>query len=530
MEVFNTWHGMFRLAGVVKLATAVVSMLAVAPLMEILPKLLAVPALTDVLNLKAALSTEQQEKLRMAGQLQESEADRALLQRQKLESLGILAGGIAHDFNNLLGAMQGNVELALLEDSPKRARPYLETLEALMDRGAGLLRQIMAYSGRGRLALCTVHLNQLVQDLTRLLGTSISKKASIRLDLHPGLPALEGDRSQLEQVVMNLVLNASEAIGDQPGVITIATRPERLEPGDPAGTDPDQPLPPGPYVALVVADSGCGMTPEVLERIFEPFFTTKFTGRGLGLAAIHGIVRGHRGQHPGRQRPRPGQHLPDPAAIGPGGADDTERTGAVHGSGGPGRGRQAHPGRHGRPGHRAGGGRRSGDAGGDGQGPGTRRIPDPPGPGRPGGAGPVLAGAGPDPADPHGPDHAGHGRGGGLPGTPAAAGGGPRPALQRVRPARGAEPVRGARTGRVPPETLHHGQAGPAGPRPAWAGTRIYGRRDGYSQCRNARVARGMMPQVITATVTTDATRARTGRGRPCRRGAMAQPLSRATG
>jgi len=220
-------------------------------------------------------------------------ADRAILQSQKLESLGVLAGGIAHDFNNLLGAMQGNVELAMTESSLEQALPYLETLRGLMAKGSGLLRQLLAYSGGGKSSVRTLDLNQLVEEMTHLLGTSISKKATIRLNLHPHLPLMEADPAQIQQVVMNLVINASEAMGGQNGVITVATRPEEVSPAD--AVQEDQPIRPGPHVVLEVSDNGCGMAPEVLKQIFDPFFTTKFTGRGLGLAAIHGIIRGYRG-------------------------------------------------------------------------------------------------------------------------------------------------------------------------------------------------------------------------------------------
>ena len=222
------------------------------------------------------------------------QADLALVQSQKLESLGVLAGGIAHDFNNLLGAMQGNVELAMMADTPVQARPCLETLHGLMAKGSGLLRQMLAYSGHGKSSVSILDLNQLVEEMTHLLSTSISKKAQVRLDLHP-LPPMEADPAQIQQVVMNLVINASEAMGEQQGVISLTTRPEEVDQAAADLAGDSQPIRPGCHVSLQVADNGTGMTPEVLKRIFDPFFTTKFAGRGLGLAAIHGIVRGHHG-------------------------------------------------------------------------------------------------------------------------------------------------------------------------------------------------------------------------------------------
>ena len=224
------------------------------------------------------------------------QSELALLQSQKLESMGLLAGGIAHDFNNLLGAILGNLGLAQMEISPMApARARLETIETLVVRASDLTRQMLAYSGRGKFQLKTVNLNDLVREMTHLIGISISKKAVLRYDLDPALPSIEADPAQLQQVVMNLVINASDAIGDRSGVITLGTHTLCLDGEDLARGYPGQSLEPGAYLCLEVSDNGCGMTPETMKRIFDPFFTTKFTGRGLGLAAIQGIVRGHRG-------------------------------------------------------------------------------------------------------------------------------------------------------------------------------------------------------------------------------------------
>ena len=215
---------------------------------------------------------------------------------QKLESLGLLAGGIAHDFNNLLMGVLGNADLALLKLAPESpARTHVEAIEKAARRAADLTNQMLAYSGRGRFVVERLDLNRLVEEMSHLLGTVISKKAALKFDLSPGLPPVEGDPTQLRQVVMNLITNASDAIGDRVGVITVATGVMRADRDYLQGTFLDEDLPEGEYVFLEVSDTGCGMDPATRARIFDPFFTTKFTGRGLGLAAVLGIVRAHHG-------------------------------------------------------------------------------------------------------------------------------------------------------------------------------------------------------------------------------------------
>ncbi|HEX9011205.1 MAG TPA: PAS domain S-box protein [Holophagaceae bacterium] len=223
------------------------------------------------------------------------QAEEALRQAQKLESLGVLAGGIAHDFNNLLTAVLGNLNLAqmtMAKGNP--AEPYLENMERAILKAAELTKQMLAYSGRGHFVVQPQDLNQVVRELTHLLEVSISKKVALHFDLDPDLPPIEADAAQIQQVAMNLVTNASDAIGDREGRIRIRTGLERLE-GDRLQTAalPGQDLQPGSYAVLEVEDTGCGMNREVLERIFDPFFTTKSTGRGLGLSALLGILRGH---------------------------------------------------------------------------------------------------------------------------------------------------------------------------------------------------------------------------------------------
>jgi PAS domain S-box-containing protein len=233
---------------------------------------------------RAAAMTERE---RMETRLQET---------QKLESLGVLAGGIAHDFNNLLTSILGNASLARLDLPPQSpAEQPLEQIERTSLRAADLCKQMLAYAGKGRFVVQPLEVSQLVQDTAHLLQVSISKKAVLKFDLAPGLPPVMADASQLRQIVMNLVINASEAIGDRSGIIALHTGLVRADRAYLADIQLAGNLPEGDYVFLEVSDTGCGMTPELKARIFEPFFTTKFTGRGLGLAAVLGIVRGHRG-------------------------------------------------------------------------------------------------------------------------------------------------------------------------------------------------------------------------------------------
>ena len=222
--------------------------------------------------------------------------ERKIQETQKLESLGILAGGIAHDFNNILTGILGNASLAAM-DLPLGS-PTQESIECIKQgavRAADLCRQMLAYAGKGRFVVARLSLNSLIQDTTQLLHLSISKHAVLRQNLAQELPPIEADATQIRQVIMNLVINASEAIGTKSGVISINTGLTRVDRDYLAGTILAPELPPGTYVYLEVCDTGSGMSPETQAKIFDPFFTTKFAGRGLGLAAVLGIVRGHRG-------------------------------------------------------------------------------------------------------------------------------------------------------------------------------------------------------------------------------------------
>ncbi len=215
---------------------------------------------------------------------------------QKLESLGVLAGGIAHDFNNYLVGILGHAGLALGKLSPDApARRFVEAAEAAAKRAAGLANQMLAYSGKGNFVVSCVDLNALTEDLGSLLGASISKKAELRFDLAADLPPVEADASQIRQVAMNLITNASDALNDQDGVVTIRTGVKQIDRAYLSKTYLDDKLAEGHYVFLEVRDTGCGMSEDTKSRMFDPFFTTKTSGRGLGMAALLGIVRGHKG-------------------------------------------------------------------------------------------------------------------------------------------------------------------------------------------------------------------------------------------
>ena len=216
------------------------------------------------------------------------------LASQKLQSVGQLARGIAHDFNNLLGSILATAELALAEGAEGSVpMEELRTIRTAATRGGEIVRQLMTYGGDESLAFESFDLSLLVEEILTLLKVSISKQAVLETELGEGLPALHGNPAQIRQVVMNLVINASEAIGDEAGRIRIATTGVRLGADAPGVGAPS--LRAGDYVKLEVCDTGSGMTPEVQNRMFDPFFTTKPNGRGLGLAAVQGIVRSHLG-------------------------------------------------------------------------------------------------------------------------------------------------------------------------------------------------------------------------------------------
>jgi signal transduction histidine kinase/CheY-like chemotaxis protein len=218
-----------------------------------------------------------------------------VLHAQKLESLGVLAGGIAHDFNNLLVGILGNAGLALDELPPEApARDRLEDIQTAAIRASELTKQLLAYAGKGRFVIGRIDLRRLVEEMGHLLSAVIPKNVLIKYTFAANLPLVEGDATQLRQVVMNLITNAADAVGTRSGIITVGTSLIEVDRAYLADTYLDESLPGGYYVSLEVSDTGVGMTPETRMKIFDPFFTTKFTGRGLGLAAVIGILRSHR--------------------------------------------------------------------------------------------------------------------------------------------------------------------------------------------------------------------------------------------
>ena len=249
------------------------------------------PILATCSSLVQAFRSERQRK-QAEEDIRQLEAQ--IQHAQKLESLGVLAGGIAHDFNNLLTSILGYASLALMqlpEESP--TYPMLREIERGGWRAAELTQQMLAYSGRGKFVIQALRLDALVQEMTKLLRTVVSKKAALSLNLEPA--TIEGDATQIRQVVMNLITNASDALEGHDGVIRVRTGIRQADSTFLRTPYFAEELPAGAYAYVEVEDSGCGMTEATLARIFDPFFTTKFTGRGLGMAAVLGIVKGHRG-------------------------------------------------------------------------------------------------------------------------------------------------------------------------------------------------------------------------------------------
>lgn len=227
------------------------------------------------------------------------QAEEALFQAQKLESLGVLAGGIAHDFNNLLVAMLGQTSLAERRLAPEHpAREHIRKAVDAAQKATTLTRQMLAYSGRGQLEIVPINMNTLIDENIKLFRASVPKTVHLEARLAPQLPPIEGDPAQMQQVIMNLILNAAEAIGQERGTVQVVTGVEDGDKtaGDKGWHSSGEVAPGGRYVIVEIRDDGCGMNEATLAKIFDPFFSTKATGQGLGLAAVLGIVHGHQGK------------------------------------------------------------------------------------------------------------------------------------------------------------------------------------------------------------------------------------------
>jgi two-component system, cell cycle sensor histidine kinase and response regulator CckA len=233
---------------------------------------------------------------RRAAEHEQRKLEAQVQQAQRMESVGVLAGGVAHEFNNLLTSIMGYASMAALElsDSSK-AKEKIEHVLSAARSAADLTQQMLAYSGRGRFVLEPLDLSQTVESTARLLDSMISKQATLKLYLQKDLSRIEADAGQVRQIVINLATNASDALEDEQGEVTISTGMQWVETGEMPSLQAGHVLPPGLYVYLEVSDTGSGMDNTTLPRIFDPFFTTKFAGRGLGLAAVLGIVRSHKG-------------------------------------------------------------------------------------------------------------------------------------------------------------------------------------------------------------------------------------------
>jgi signal transduction histidine kinase len=219
-----------------------------------------------------------------------------LLRSQKLESLGVLAGGVAHNFNNILTAIVGNAYLAsihLQEDSPVIS--YINNIEKSAERAAEVARQMLNYSGKGAMEIITLRLSDLLEDMRDMLNIMIPNHIKCIFELSKNRAVMKGDSSQIRQVVINLVSNAVEAIDNTVGRIRMSSGCIECNRDYLATCLFDDGAGAGKYVYLEISDTGCGMDKETVAKLFDPFFSTKFTGRGLGMAAVLGIVRWHKG-------------------------------------------------------------------------------------------------------------------------------------------------------------------------------------------------------------------------------------------
>jgi len=233
---------------------------------------------------------------RLLAEHQKREEQVKLEHTQRLESLGVLTGGIAHDFNNLLTAILGNASLSKMKiDELSPAHQLLDRVIDASESAADLCNQMLAYSGKGKFTVTPISLSSLVEKMAKLLEVSIQKGVTLRYNLDDRIPLIDADLAQMQQVIMNLITNANEALEGNKGVITIATGVMDVDQGYLASAYAENNLKVGQYVFVEVSDTGCGMSTEQQARMFEPFYTTKVMGRGLGMSAMLGIVRGHDG-------------------------------------------------------------------------------------------------------------------------------------------------------------------------------------------------------------------------------------------
>ncbi|MDP8243679.1 MAG: PAS domain S-box protein [Candidatus Hinthialibacter antarcticus] len=238
-----------------------------------------------------ALALKQQREEKDRRRLEEQ-----LRQTQKMESLGVLAEGVAHDFNNLLMVILGNTEMMMLStETGSSEEESLQLIQSAALKGADLTKQMMAYSGGLALATQPIDFNHLVREITTIIEATVGNKIRVALSLHNDLPIIQGDKGKLRQAVMNLINNAAEAIGEETGNINIRTGVCELKPDDYIENFIEPYTPDAPGVFIEISDDGCGIEDDAFEKLFDPFYSTKFVGRGLGLAALMGIVKLHQG-------------------------------------------------------------------------------------------------------------------------------------------------------------------------------------------------------------------------------------------
>jgi signal transduction histidine kinase/CheY-like chemotaxis protein len=251
------------------------------------------PITVNINNSTLLFSIIQDITSRKRAEAEKQELEQQLQHTQKLESLGVLSGGIAHDFNNILAIIKGNCSLATMDS--ENTENYINEIDKASDRAAALCRQMLAYAGKAQLTMTQVNMWMIVDEMATMLKSTLPPNAVIKPDLSTNITFINADASQLRQIVMNLIINASEAIGNKQGEIRILLANSTVSAGQSEKDYNGKAILPGKYVLLEVTDNGCGMDEETKLRIFEPFYTTKFTGRGLGMSAVLGIIKSHGG-------------------------------------------------------------------------------------------------------------------------------------------------------------------------------------------------------------------------------------------